>query len=63
MDLFCKKYADLLIFFLLFIKQCPLKVMFGNKWGLTNVGAKLLSDVVIFSMLFYEIPHEPIWVF
>ena len=34
---------------LLFIKQCPLKFMSGNWWWLTKFGAKVPSDLVIFS--------------
>ena len=35
---------------LFFIKQCPLKFMSGNTWWWTKVGAKLMSDLVIFSI-------------
>ena len=39
--------------------------MFGNTWWSTKVGAKLLSDLVIFSIFSSDIPldfHELIWV-
>ena len=38
-----------------FIKQCALKFMSGNTWWSTNVGAKLLSDLVIFSIFSFDI--------
>ena len=47
----------------LFIKQCPLKLMSGNTWWSTKVGAKLLSDLVIFSIFSFDITldfHESI---
>ena len=51
----CKKYIVLLLFLgikiLFFIKQCPLKLMFGNDWWSRKVGAKLPFDFVIFSIL------------
>ena len=43
---------------LFFIKQCPLKFMFGNKLWSTKVGAKLLSDLLIFSILSSYIPLD-----
>ena len=48
----CKKFIDLLLFILetLFIKQCPLRFISGNTWWSTKIGAKLLSDLAIFSM-------------
>ena len=64
----CKKYrfiTFLVIEILLFIKQCPLKFVSGNKWRSTKVGAKLLSDLVIFSIRSSDIPldfHNSIWV-
>ena len=39
--------------------------MSGKKWWSTKVGAKLLSDLVIFSMFSSDIPldsHDSIWV-
>ena len=33
---------------LFFIKECPLKLMSGNKWYSRKVAAKLLSDLVMF---------------
>ena len=50
---------------ILFIKQCLLKFMSGNTWWSTKVGAKLLSDLVIFSIFSSNIPldfHGLIWV-
>ena len=47
------------------IKQCPLKFMSNNTWWSIKVGAKLLSDLVIFSIFFSGIPldfHESIQV-
>ena len=41
---------------LLFIKQCPLKFMSGNKRLSTKDGAKLLSDLIIFSVFSSDIP-------
>ena len=38
------------------IKICPLK--YGNKWWSTKAGAKLLSDSVIFSILYFDIPLD-----
>ena len=32
--------------------------MSGNKWWSTKVGAKLLSDLVLFSILSYDIPLD-----
>ena len=43
---------------LLFIKQCPLRFMSGNKWWPIKVGAKLLSDLVIFSLFSSDIPWD-----
>ena len=46
---------------LLFIKKYPLKCISDNTWLSTNVGAKLLSDLVIFSIFSPDIPlnfHE-----
>ena len=43
---------------LLFIKQCPLKFMSGNKWWSTKIGAKLLSDVVIILTLSSDVPLD-----
>ena len=40
---------------LLFIKQCPLKFMSGNKWWSAKVGATSLSDLVIFSIFSFYI--------
>ena len=40
---------------LLFIKQCPLKFMSGNTWWSTKFGAKLLSDLVTFSIFYFDI--------
>ena len=54
----CKKYRYITfqgIEILFFIKQCPQKFMFGNEWWSIKVGAKLLSDLVIFSILSFEI--------
>ena len=69
MELVSKEYIDLLLFLqieiLLFIKQCPLKFMSGTTWWSVKVAAKLLSDLVIFSILSSEIPldfHELIQV-
>ena len=48
---------------MLFIKQLPLKFMFGNTWWSTKVGTKLLSDLVLFSRFYSDIPldfHESI---
>ena len=42
-----------------------IKIMPDNKWCSTKVGAKLLSDLVIFSIFSSDIPldfHELIWV-
>ena len=55
MELVCKEYIYIFIQFLgveilLFIKQCSLKFMSGNKWWSTKIGAKLLSDLVTFSI-------------
>ena len=50
---------------LCFTKQCPLKCMSNNKCWSTKVGAKLLSDLVIFSTFSFHIPldfQESIWV-
>ena len=50
---------------MLFIKQCSLKVLSDNKWWSTKVGAKMLSDLVIFSIFCSEIPlgfYDLIWV-
>ena len=59
-DLVCKKCMFIFITFLgiqiLFIKQNPLKFMSGNTWWLTKVGVKLLSDLIIFSVFFSDIP-------
>ena len=41
---------------ILFIEKYPLKFMFGNKWWLTKVGGKLMSNLVIFSIFFSDIP-------
>ena len=41
---------------LLFIKQCPLKFMSGDRWWLTKVVAKFLSDLVTISLFSSEIP-------
>ena len=49
---------------LLFIKQCPSKFMFGRKWWSKKVGAKLLSDLVVFSIFYSDMPidfQESIW--
>ena len=38
----------------------------GNKWRSTKVGANLLRDSVIFSILSFDIPldfHDSMWVF
>ena len=43
---------------LLFIKQCPLIFMSGNKWWSTKIGTKLLSDVVIFLTLSSDVPLD-----
>ena len=43
---------------LFFIKQCLIKLMSGYKWWLTKVGAKLLSDLVISSILSPDIPID-----
>ena len=54
----CKKYRYITflgIEILFFIKQFPQKFMFGNEWWSIKVGAKLLSDLVIFSILSFEI--------
>ena len=52
MELVYKKYIDISIFFgierLFFVKQCPLKFISGIKWCPKKIGAKLLSDLVIF---------------
>ena len=57
-DLVCKNYKDLWLEILFFIKQCPLKFMSGNIWWSTKYGEKLLSGLVIFSILSYEIPLD-----
>ena len=47
------------------MKQFPLKFMSGNTWLSAKVVTKLLSDLVIFSILSSEIPlnfHKPIWI-
>ena len=45
----------------LFFEQCLLKFMSRNKWWSTKVGAKLLSDLVIFSIFSSElIPVVPL---
>ena len=57
----CKKYIDLLFFLgigIFFIKQCSLKFTSGNKWRSTKVGAKLLSDLVMFSIVASDIPFD-----
>ena len=41
---------------LFFINECRLKFMSGNKWWSTKVGAKLLSDLVLFSTFSSHIP-------
>ena len=43
---------------LFFIKHCPLKFKSGNRWGSTKVGAKLLPNLVIFSIFSSEIPLD-----
>ena len=43
---------------LFFVKQCRLKSTSHNKWWSTKVGAKLQSDLVIFSILSSEIPLD-----
>ena len=40
------------------MKERPLKFMFGNEWWSTKVGAKLLSYLVIFSILSSDIPLD-----
>ena len=40
---------------ILFIKQCPLKVISGSKWWSTKVGARFLANLVISSMFSSEI--------
>ena len=60
MDLVCNKYIGLLLFYwleILFIKQHPLTFMSDKTWS-TKVGAKLLSDLVIFSILFSDVPLD-----
>ena len=50
---------------ILFIKQCPLKFVSGSKWWSLKVAAKLLSDLVIFSIFSSDILldfQESIWV-
>ena len=54
MRLVCNKHLDLL----LSIKQCPLKVMSGNKLWSTKVGAKLLLDLVILSIFSSDTPLD-----
>ena len=49
---------------MLFVKQCPLKFISGNKWWSTKVGAKLMSDLAMFSIFSSGILiglHELIW--
>ena len=41
---------------MLFIKQCSVKSISGNIWWLTKVGAKLLSDIVTFSIFSSDVP-------
>ena len=41
---------------LFFIKQGPLKSV--SEWQSRNVGVKLLSDLVIFSIFFSDIPSD-----
>ena len=41
---------------LFFIKQCPLKVISGNKWWPKKVCAKLRSDLVLFLIFSFDIP-------
>ena len=41
-----------------FLLKCPLKLMSCNKWWSTKVGAKLLSDLVILSILSSELPLD-----
>ena len=59
---------------ILFINQCPLKVISGSKWWLTKVGEKFLSNLVISSIFsskisldFYElvrvVPLKYLYVF
>ena len=43
---------------ILIIKQHPLEIMSGNSWSSKNVGAKLLSDSVIFSISFVDSPLD-----
>ena len=63
MDLVCQKYIYIYIFIsflkielVLFIKQCPFKFMCVNTLSSTKVGAKWLSDLVIFSIVSSDIP-------
>ena len=61
MDLVYKKYIDLLILRdknIAFYGKCPLNFSSGNGWKLIKVGAKVLSDVVIFSMPSSYIPLD-----
>ena len=61
MDLVCKKHIDLLFYRdgnIIFMKQCPLKFISGNKWWSTKVGAKFLSDLVMFLILSPDIPLD-----
>ena len=43
---------------LFFIKACRLKFIAGSKRWSTKVGAKLLSNLVIFSILSFGIPFD-----
>ena len=60
--LVCTKHLDLLLFLeieiLFSIKQCPLKVMPGNKLWSTKGGAKLLLDLLILSIFSSDTPLD-----
>ena len=43
---------------LFFLKQCPSKLMSGNTWPSSKVGAKLLFDLVMFLILSSDIPSD-----
>ena len=52
------RFTNLLWKEIFFIKQGPFKFMFGYEWWSTKVGVKLLSDLVVFSILFSDIPLD-----
>ena len=43
---------------LFFITKYPLEFMSGNNWWSTKYGTKLLADLVIFLLIFSDIPSD-----